>query len=172
VVASSQLRDSVDRPIDRPIDTPMDEAVDDAVSARLTSVGQRLTGNRAAIVTILRAADRPLTLPEILESDGRLAQSSAYRNLVVLEQAGIVHRIVTNAEHARFELAEDLTGDHHHHLVCSVCGAVEDVPASAHLEASLAAAVDEIDRSTGFTTDRHRIDLVGRCRDCSSARRS
>jgi Fur family ferric uptake transcriptional regulator len=83
-----------------------------------------------------------------------------------------VHRIVTNAEHARFELAEDLTGDHHHHLVCSVCGAVEDVPASAHLEASLAAAVDEIDRSTGFTTDRHRIDLVGRCRDCSSARRS
>jgi len=156
VVASRQLRDPVD-----------DGHVDDAVSARLTSVGQRLTGNRAAIVTILRAARRPLTLPEILASGSELAQSSAYRNLVVLEQAGIVHRIVTNAEHARFELAEDLTGNHHHHLVCSVCGAVEDVPASAHLEASLAATVDEIDRSTGFTTEHHRIDLVGRCRDCA-----
>jgi Fur family ferric uptake transcriptional regulator len=158
VVASRQLRDPVDDGHGH---------VDDAVSARLTSVGQRLTGNRAAIVTILRGARRPLTLPEILASGSELAQSSAYRNLVVLEQAGIVHRIVTNAEHARFELAEDLTGNHHHHLVCSVCGAVEDVPASAHLEASLGRAVDEIDRSTGFTTEHHRIDLVGRCRDCS-----
>jgi Fur family ferric uptake transcriptional regulator len=143
------------------------DPVEAAVTTRLSDVGQRLTGNRAAIVTVLRAAGRPLTLPEILESDNDLAQSSAYRNLVVLEEAGIVHRIVTNAEHARFELAEDLTGDHHHHLVCSVCGSVEDVPASAHLEASLADAVDEIDRSTGFTTDHHRIDLIGRCRDCS-----
>jgi Fur family transcriptional regulator, ferric uptake regulator len=155
-VASQQVRE------------PVSDAHDE-VTVRLTSVGQRLTGNRAAIIEVLRAADRPLTLPEILSSRGDLAQSSAYRNLVVLEQAGIVHRIVTNAEHARFELAEDLTGDHHHHLVCSVCGAVEDVPASAHLEASLADAVEEIDRATGFTTDHHRIDLVGRCRACTHA---
>jgi Fur family ferric uptake transcriptional regulator len=143
------------------------DSVGDAASARLADVGQRLTGNRAAIIDVLRAADRPLTLPEILASRGDLAQSSAYRNLVVLEEAGLVHRIVTSAEHARFELAEDLTGDHHHHLVCSVCGSVEDVPASAHLEASLSDAVAEIHRTTGFTTEHHRIDLVGRCRDCS-----
>ena len=64
-------------------------------------------------------------------------RARVYRNLVVLEQAGVVHRIVTNDEFARFELAEDLTGDHHHHLICSSCGAVEDVPASAGLEQSL-----------------------------------
>jgi Fe2+ or Zn2+ uptake regulation protein len=108
-----------------------------------------------------------MTLPEILSSRDGLAQSSVYRNLVVLEQAGIVHRIVTNDEHARFELAEDLTGDHHHHLVCVVCGSVEDVTTSPRLEESLHAAVSEIDRATGFTTEHHRIDLVGRCRDCA-----
>jgi len=123
-----------------------------------------MTANRAALVDVLRDATGPLTIPEILQVRGGLAQSSVYRNLVVLEQAGVVHRIVTNDEHARFELAEDLTGNHHHHLVCSECGAVEDVPASAGLEASLHKAVSEIDRATGFTTERHRIDLVGRCR--------
>jgi Fe2+ or Zn2+ uptake regulation protein len=137
------------------------------VAARLGRVGQRLTGNRAAIIDVLRDGARPLTLPEILSSRNELAQSSVYRNLVVLEQAGVVHRIVTNDEHARFELAEDLTGDHHHHLVCSMCGTVEDVPANAGLEASLHDAVAEIDRATGFTTEGHRIDLVGRCRACS-----
>jgi Fur family transcriptional regulator, ferric uptake regulator len=143
------------------------EVLEQQVTNRLRRVKQRMTGNRAALVDILRDATRPLTIPEILDGHGELAQSSVYRNLVVLEQAGIVHRIVTDDEHARFELAEDLTGDHHHHLVCSSCGAVEDVPASAGLEASLHAAVSEIDRATGFTTERHRIDLVGRCRACS-----
>jgi Fe2+ or Zn2+ uptake regulation protein len=143
-----------------------DEPLEQQVAIRLRRVNQRMTGNRVSLVAVLRETTRPLTIPEILAARGDLAQSSVYRNLVVLEQAGIVHRIVTNDEHARFELAEDLTGDHHHHLVCSECGAVEDVPASAGLEASLHAAVSEIERATGFTTERHRIDLVGRCRDC------
>jgi Fur family transcriptional regulator, ferric uptake regulator len=137
------------------------------LALRLRRIGQRVTPNRLAIVDVLRASGKPLTLPEILASGEELAQSSAYRNLVVLEQAGIVHRIVTNDEHARFELTEDLTGDHHHHLVCSVCGAVEDVPANARLEASLDDAVAEIERTTGWSTEHHRIDLVGRCRSCS-----
>ncbi len=125
-----------------------------------------MTANRSAIIEVLRDATRPLTIPEILDARAGLAQSSVYRTLVVLEEARVVHRIVTNHEHARFELAEDLTGDHHHHLVCSVCGSVEDVPASARLEESVRAAIGDIDRATGFATDGHRIDLVGRCRDC------
>lgn len=139
----------------------------DEVAARLRRVNQRATTTRVELVIVLRDAPRPLTIPEILQARGGLAQSSVYRNLVVLEQAGVVHRIVTNAEHARFELAEDLTGDHHHHLVCSRCGSVEDVPAPAKLEASLHSAVAEIDATTGFTTEHHRIDLVGLCASCS-----
>jgi len=106
-------------------------------------------------------------MPEILGSRAGLAQSSVYRNLVVLEQAGVVHRIVTSDGHARFELAEDLTGRHHHHLICSQCGSVEDVPAHAKLEETLASAVDQVQRATGFRTEHHRVDLVGRCRACA-----
>ena len=59
---------------------------------------------------VLVASPRPLTIPEVLDAGNGLAQSSVYRNLVILEQAGVVHRIVTNDEFARFELAEDLVG--------------------------------------------------------------
>ena len=85
---------------------------------------------------------------------------------MVLEEAGIVHRVVTNDEFARWELAEDLT-THHHHLICAACGRVEDVPASAGLEASVAAAAAEVTRATGFVTEHHRVDLVGLCRRCA-----
>ncbi len=138
----------------------------DTVATRLNRINQRLTSNREAIVAVLARAPRPLTIPEILASRADLAQSSVYRNLVVLEQAGLVHRIVTNDEYARFELAEDLTG-HHHHLICASCGMVEDVPASAGLEESVEDATAQIARSTGFRTQHHRVDLVGLCRKCA-----
>jgi Fur family transcriptional regulator, ferric uptake regulator len=136
------------------------------IATRLREINQRLTTNREAIIDVLSRAPRPLTIPEILAARRGLAQSSVYRNLVVLEQAGLVHRIVTSDEHARFELAEDLTG-HHHHLICAACGMIEDVPASAGLEKSVRVATAQIARTTGFRTQHHRVDLVGLCRDCA-----
>jgi Fur family ferric uptake transcriptional regulator len=138
----------------------------ETVDARLRGVRQRGTAKRHAIIDVLAQASRPLTIPEILTERSDLAQSSVYRNLQVLEQAGLVHRVVTNDEFARYELAEDLT-EHHHHLVCSSCGAVEDVPASAGLEESVERATIQIARATGFRTQHHRVDLVGLCRDCA-----
>lgn len=144
----------------------MIDDVREMIVSRLRRVHQRLTPNREAIVEVLVATPRPLTIPEVLDARAGLAQSSVYRNLVVLEQAGVVRRIVTNDEFARFELAEDLVG-HHHHLICSSCGAVEDVPPNARLEQSLQHAVDQVAQSTGFHTQAHRVDLVGLCKRCA-----
>jgi Fur family transcriptional regulator, ferric uptake regulator len=136
------------------------------VAARLRDVDQRLTAKREAVVDVLATASRPVTIADILDARPALAQSSVYRNLVVLEQAGIVHRIVTDGEYSRFELTEDLTG-HHHHLICARCGAVEDVPASAGLERSVEHAAAQINADTGFRTQHHRLDLVGLCKECA-----
>jgi len=140
--------------------------VRDAAATRLGAYGQRLTANREAIVETLARASRPQTIPEILDERPGLAQSSVYRNLVILEEAGIVHRVLGTDEFARWELAEHLTG-HHHHLICASCGKVEDVPASAGLERSVAAAAAAITRTTGSRTEHHRLDLVGLCATCS-----
>ncbi len=145
--------------------TDRDEAIEIA-AVRLRAARQRLTAPRVALVDALAAAAGPLTIPELQRAAPDLATSSTYRNLLVLEEVGVVHRIVTSDDHARFELAEDLT-EHHHHLICSNCGSVADVPASSRLEESVRRAADEIARSTGFHTQHHRVDLVGLCTRCS-----
>jgi Fur family transcriptional regulator, ferric uptake regulator len=142
------------------------ETLAETVTRRLAEQQQRVTAVREHIVDVLAGSERPLTIPEILRAGRGLAQSSVYRNLVVLEEAGVVHRIVTHDEFARYELAEDLTG-HHHHLVCANCGRVEDLPASESIERSVEAAVAQAARRVGFRTRHHRLDLVGTCADCS-----
>jgi Fur family transcriptional regulator, ferric uptake regulator len=138
----------------------------DTVAGRLRSVGQRYTSGRRGLIEILAAARRPVALPEILQQDRSLPQSSVYRNLAVLEGASVVHRIHTTDEFARYELAEDLS-EHHHHLVCSNCGAVEDFHAPAGFERTVGRATGDALRERGFRASGHRLDLTGLCRDCA-----
>lgn len=145
--------------------TPTSE-LHDLAAVRLRALAQRYTGGRRAIVDVLARADAPLSIPQLLERDRSLAQSSAYRNLAVLERAGVVHRIVTSDEFSRYELAEDLTG-HHHHLICSTCGDVRDFTMSSELERDLDRALDRIASAHGFAADHHRLDLVGTCASCA-----
>jgi Fur family transcriptional regulator, ferric uptake regulator len=143
--------------------------VDVIVSARLRRDGQRYTGCRRALVAVL-VEHGPLTIPEILRREPNLAQSSAYRNLAVLERSGVVRRIITSDEWARYELAEPLAA-HHHHLICAACGAVVDFTVSNQLERSLDAALNRVAHDNGFEVEDHRLDLVGRCATCVAAGR-
>jgi Fe2+ or Zn2+ uptake regulation protein len=140
--------------------------LDRIAQTRLRRDGQRYTDNRRQLVEALAAGGAPLTIPEILEERRDLAQSSVYRNLAVLERAGVVQRIVTTDEWARYELAEDLT-QHHHHLICSSCGAVRDFTVSSGLERSIDTALTQVAEQEGFRLEHHRLDLVGLCEDCS-----
>jgi Fe2+ or Zn2+ uptake regulation protein len=72
---------------------------------------------------------------------------------------------MTADEFARFELAEDLT-EHHHHLICTVCGGVEDFTVSHELERSLEKAMAKALDGTGFAAEHHRLDLLGTCATC------
>jgi Fe2+ or Zn2+ uptake regulation protein len=144
----------------------MTDALHATAADRLRADGQRYTTQRRAIVELLEDAPQPLTIPQLLERQRGLAQSSAYRNLSVLERAGVVHRIVTSDGFGRFELAEDLT-HHHHHLICSACGEVTDFEVSDSVEHDLESALARVAKRTGFTVRSHRLDLVGTCAGCS-----
>jgi Fe2+ or Zn2+ uptake regulation protein len=143
-----------------------DDHLHAAAAERLRSEGQRYTAGRRSLVALLAATDRPVTIAELLALDAAIAQSSAYRNLGVLEAADVVHRVVSDDEYARYELAEDLTGHHHHHLICTSCGAVEDFTIPPALEDELAAAFERVGDRTGFRARHHRLDLVGSCATC------
>ncbi|MFP3901059.1 MAG: Fur family transcriptional regulator [Acidimicrobiia bacterium] len=142
--------------------------VHEVAAARLRALDRRYTRGRRTLVEVLATSDAPLSIPQLLDRASSLAQSSTYRNLTVLEDAGIVHRIVTADEFARYELAEHLT-EHHHHLVCSGCGEVEDFTVPDGLESDIDAALRRIASRRGFAVDHHRLDLVGACVRCRTA---
>ena len=136
------------------------------VARRLDAVDQRFTSGRRELVEVLERSDRPLTVPEIVAAaSASLPQSSVYRNLTVLLEAGAVRRLMGTDDLARIELAEDLAG-HHHHLLCQGCGSVSDVSAAPKLEQALSEAARLAAEEVGFEVTEHRIDLVGLCSSC------
>ena len=140
--------------------------IDQLATSQLNSINQRYTTNRRKLIGILQEATKPITISQILESNSDLAQSSVYRNLAVLEQAGLVVRIITNEDHAHYELAEHIL-DHHHHIICSPCGEILDFHLSAKIEKALEESLQKIADEFGFSIDRHRLDLLGTCGDCT-----
>jgi Fe2+ or Zn2+ uptake regulation protein len=122
---------------------------------------------RRRLVDILSRADHPVTIPDILRLHPDLSQSSVYRNLAVLEQVGVIAKVVTHDEWARFELAEDLAG-HHHHLICEHCGTVRDVQIPDAVESALDQSLGSLAAMNGFELRHHRLDLLGVCADCRS----
>jgi Fur family transcriptional regulator, ferric uptake regulator len=143
-------------------------SVHEQAALRLAGLDQRYTPVRRALVTTLSTAGRPLSVPEILEANDALPQSSAYRTVTALIDAGVVRRVTGTDDHGRFELAEDLAG-HHHHLACAGCGTVEDVVPSSRLERAMDEAARAIAAEQGYEVIGHQFDLVGTCPACQEA---
>lgn len=143
-----------------------DAELQEIIEARLRRAGQRYTAGRRRLVDALLASDGPLTLPQVLATDRSIPQSSAYRNLAVLEQVGVVTKILGAGEFASYELAEDLTGHHHHHLVCTSCGGVSDFSLTSAVEKQLDKVLLEAAKAANYDVQSHRLDVVGLCATC------
>ena len=142
--------------------------LNDLALLKLRLDGQRLTTGRQLILRTLEEVGAPMTIPMILARQPRLAQSSVYRNLAVLEHAGLVSKIEMGDDHAHYELGEEVTHHHHHHTVCRNCGKVTDVTLPDAVEKALDKALAQVAVETGFVLQHHRLDLVGTCADPST----
>jgi Fe2+ or Zn2+ uptake regulation protein len=140
--------------------------IHDIAERKLATINQRYSSRRRRLVEALDRADHPLIATDIVAIDDDLPQSSVYRNLAVLEAAGVVVKVLTNGDRAAFELAEELKG-HHHHLVCVQCGLVLDIDVPNEVERSLDTGVAELVSQAGFVLVGHRLDLLGRCGNCA-----
>jgi len=135
------------------------------VEGRLRGVDQRYTSGRRAIISLLAGAGHPVSIGEIADGLPELPRSSAYRHLTDLESAGLVRRVTASDEFTRFELAEDLTG-HHHHLVCLNCGKVTDITLPPGVEDDITEATGQLAAAAGFEPHGHRLDVLGLCAAC------
>ena len=121
---------------------------------------ERTTRQRGAILSVVRAAQRPLSPREVLEAArlevGALGLATVYRTLKRLVADGTLRAITLPGENARYELAE---AAHHHHFQCTACRRVYDVPGCPGDLRRLA--------PRGFTLEDHDLTLYGHCPDCA-----
>ncbi len=136
------------------------------VASQMRESGQLYTKGRRELVELLASAGRPASIAELVETRPKLTRSSLYRNMADLQSAGIVQRIVGADGLARYELAEAIIG-HHHHVICTECGAVEDLVLAACSEGTLDTAITEALERTGFVPSAHRLDVLGTCANCA-----
>lgn len=113
-----------------------------------------------------------MSADELREAEPAMPYSSIYRTLAVLTSAGVLARLAGVDGVARFELAEMVSGTHHHHVVCTICGAMNPVVLPKQVEAGLIRAEHDVQRQASFVIDSHRVELMGRCDDCLSAHRA
>ena len=77
-----------------------------------------------------------------------------------MSDAGQIRELRNGSSFSRF----DARIDEHYHLVCKVCGAIEDAPLAVDAE------LNERARDLkGFKVESHQIDFIGVCAGCRSA---
>jgi len=94
--------------------------------------------------------------------------SSLYRTLLLLEESGLLTKFRDSDGVAKYELAERVTGDHHHHFVCTRCGRTEEVPIPDKLEQAITSLIESIGEERTFEITDHRLELEGVCDTCSA----
>lgn len=129
----------------------------------LRGKARRVTGAREAILRVLQADPHPRTNKEIHQAlpAGLCDLATVYRSLHLLEDMGLVTRYDFGDGVARFEVARDGRGGHHHHLVCTGCWKIVEI------DHCLAAEWEErIARENGFKRVTHKLEFFGRCPHC------
>lgn len=130
------------------------------ITSLIRQAGFKATPAILAIVSVLQHAKKPLTVQEIVE---KLTQKrdkvTVYRILEKLKEKGIVRHVDFQHGHAHYELNDD----DHHHIICTVCGKVEELK-ECSLENMMQNVIKE---STLFAkVIGHSMEFFGICKAC------
>lgn len=121
----------------------------------------RLTPQRRALLDAIADWKGSFTVTDLFararKRSPHLGLATTYRTVDLLRQSGSVRALAGDQVHAYVRCPPE----HHHHLVCLTCGAVEDTE-----DCPLPSAV-ELERRYGFSPQSHELEIYGTCRSCS-----
>ena len=130
----------------------------------LETEGYRAGAARRTVVELLGRQHCCLSAKEItdaLRAEGReVGLASVYRALEVLDQLKLVQRLDAGEGVVRYEPAVE---DHHHHIVCEVCGGV-----ASYEDEALERAIHDLGERLSWTVETHDVVLRGRCPSCTA----
>lgn len=133
----------------------------DELRDRLKRHGLRCTPGRLRVLALLTTSGRHLSIAQVWEelapSGDPIHPATVYRTLETLTASGLTHGV-----HGPGPVRYGITGEPHHHTVCSHCGHVEGLAVRR-----LAETVGRIEELTGLQPDASGSLLVyGRCTSC------
>ncbi len=134
----------------------------------LKNSGLKATLPRITILEVFqRAKQRHMTAEDVfkvlLKDGSDIGLATVYRVLMQFEQAGILSRNHFESGKAVFELNE---GTHHDHLVCVICGRVEEF-----YDAEIERRQQAIAQERGYKLQDHALALYVVCNreECQNA---
>ena len=133
------------------------------ILGKLSEQGYRLTPQRMMILSAIENGDGHISADEIYAQVTakypRVNISTVYRTLELLKRLELVTETDLGDGRLRYHPADK---GHHHHLVCTECGAVIDLD-----ESLLSPVKDVLLREYGFLADLKHLAIFGRCANCS-----
>jgi Fur family transcriptional regulator, ferric uptake regulator len=122
--------------------------------------GHRLTKPRQLVLDVL--TEKPQSVLEIIDRlkllNTTVDKVTVYRTLSYFLGLGFVGKTQFQTQEAKYELIDQ--NHHHHHLVCDICGTVEDIPIhDTYL-------INRINKITGFHIKSHEFEFFGVCKNC------
>lgn len=140
-----------------------DDAVVERFVGYLREHNLPVTAQRLAIAEVLLTSDRHLSAEEVateVSARGRkVGTATVYRAIDTLVESGLIVERDFGEGFRRFEAARDIP--HHEHLVCTVCGKVEEFR-----DERLERMTTLVAEARGFARQRHRLVIHGVCKTC------
>jgi len=128
---------------------------------RLRALGVRMTPQRYAILNYLYTHHEHPTAEEIYQALASeypsMSVATVYNNLKVFKEAGLIQELTFGDQASRY----DANAEDHYHVVCVVCGKVEDLPYTPYFEVE-----DEAAKRLGYKVLDHKLVIYGVCPDC------
>lgn len=128
----------------------------------LNEVSLKATPARIALMKLLEETKKPLDVHSMtvyLEKNGlQTDPATAFRIMNMFEEKGLVKHIELHEGKFRYELANK---PDHHHLVCEVCGMIEDIS-----DCNIAGLEKDIKKKKEFTVTHHALEFFGICKNC------
>jgi Fur family ferric uptake transcriptional regulator len=133
----------------------------DTLREILRSGGASLTQPRKVVFDLLLNQE-PQSMQVLAQrAKGKVDRATVYRTIDLLERLGIARRIKIGWKY-KIELSDVFTG-HHHHMYCSNCGRMYDLPENTMLETM----IDTVAAKSGFSPRGHQLEVYGLCQNCS-----
>lgn len=125
----------------------------------------KITLQRKAILQVLlENISTLITAEKLLEMskklNSKINMSTIYRNIDILTAMNLLYKSIDSQGITKLKLI--CTDEHHHHLVCDVCGKIviyDDCDFSRYAKFA---------RKHNFTLTGHTLELHGICFDCSN----